>query len=99
MTWLRNQSIPRSAARLFTAVGLRRGSIGPPLKGIDSGTKGSLLAPLTDTAAPPRPRGHRRLAHRDDVHVAAEHVQHLDDVVDVIVEVETAFGQRHHPRV
>ena len=42
---------------------------------------------------------HRRLAHRDHVHVAAEHVQHGDDVVDVVVEIEAAFRQRHHARV
>ncbi|GCC43279.1 hypothetical protein chiPu_0027567, partial [Chiloscyllium punctatum] len=42
---------------------------------------------------------HRRLAHRDDVHVAAERVQHLDHVVDVIVEIEPPFGERHHARI
>ena len=42
---------------------------------------------------------HRRLAHRDDMHVAAERMQHLDHVVDVIVEIEAAFGERHHARV
>ena len=42
---------------------------------------------------------HRRLAHRDHMHVAAEHVQHLDDVIDIVVEIEAALGQRHHPRI
>ena len=42
---------------------------------------------------------HRGLAHRDDMHVTAEHVQHLDDVVDVIFEIEAAFRERHHPRI
>ncbi len=96
MTLLRNQSMPRSSARLLTAVGLRRVSIGPPIRVIDSGTKGSRSASMT------RDRGqhrHRRLAHRDDMHVAAEHVQHLDDVIDVVVEIEAAFGQRHHARI
>ena len=49
-----------------------------------------------------RDRGHhrhRRLAHRDDVGVAAERVQDRDHVVDVIVEIEAAFRQRHHARV
>ena len=96
MTLLRNQSMPRSAARLLTAVGLRRVSIGPPISVIDSGTKGSLLGFHHGNR---RHHRHRRLAHRDDMHVAAEHVQHLDDVIDIVVEIEAAFGQRHHPRI
>ena len=42
---------------------------------------------------------HRRLAHRDDMGVAAERVQDRDHVVDIIVEIETALRQRHHARV
>ena len=42
---------------------------------------------------------HRRLTDRDDVHVAAEEMQHRDQVVDVVVEIELAFRHRHHPRV
>ena len=42
---------------------------------------------------------HRRLAHRDDVHVAAEEMQHRDQVVDVVVEIERPFRHRHHARV
>ena len=33
------------------------------------------------------------------MHVAAEHVQHLDDVIDIVVEIEAALGQRHHPGI
>ena len=88
--------MPRSAARLLTAVGLRRVSIGPPISVIDSGTKGSLLGFHDGNR---RHHRHRRLAYRDDMHVAAELMQHLDDVIDIIIEVEAAFGQRHHARV
>ncbi len=41
----------------------------------------------------------RRLAHRDHVRVAAEHVQHLDDVIDVVVEIETAGCDGNHPGI
>ena len=41
----------------------------------------------------------RRLAHRDDMGVAAEEMQDADDVVDVVVEIEAARGDRHHPRI
>ncbi len=33
------------------------------------------------------------------MHVAAEQVQHGDEVVDVVVEIEAALGERHHARV
>src|SRR6516165_5383753 len=46
-----------------------------------------------------RQHRHRWLAHRDDMHVAAQHVQHLYDIVDIVVEIEAAFGKRDHPRV
>ena len=42
---------------------------------------------------------HRGLADRDHMHVAAEHVQHGDDVVDVVVEIEAAFRHRHRAGV
>ena len=42
---------------------------------------------------------HRRLAHRDDMHVAAERMQHLDDVIDIVFEIEAALGHRHHPGI
>ncbi len=51
MTVLRNQSMPRSWASLFTPVGLRRVSIGPPISVIDVGTKGSRRASMIETAA------------------------------------------------
>ena len=49
-----------------------------------------------------RDRGHdrhRRLAHRDHMGVAAERVQDRNHVVDVIVEIEAPFRQRHHARI
>ena len=39
---------------------------------------------------------HRGLTHADDVDLAAQHMQDGDDVVDVIIEVEAALGERHH---
>ena len=42
---------------------------------------------------------HRRLAHRQHMHVAVQEVQHRDHVVDIVVEVEPAFGERHHAGV
>ena len=42
---------------------------------------------------------HGRLAHRDDVRVAVERMQHRDDVVDVVVEIEAAARERHHAGV
>src|SRR5258708_1269714 len=89
MTWLRNHSMPRSAARLLTAVGLRRVSIGPPLSVIASGTKGSRSASMIEPAPTPR----------DHMHVAAEHVQHLDDVIDIVIKIEAALRQRDHPGI
>ena len=49
-----------------------------------------------------RDRGHhrhRRLADRDHVAIAAEPVQNADQIVDVIVEIETAGRGRHHARI
>ncbi|MGY4283534.1 hypothetical protein ACVWXO_002754 [Bradyrhizobium sp. LM2.7] len=43
--------------------------------------------------------GNGGLAHRHHMGVAAEDVQHLDDVVDVIVEIEAAIAERHHAGV
>ena len=43
--------MPRSCARLFTAVGLLRVSIGPPISVIDSGTNGSFAASISAAAA------------------------------------------------
>ena len=37
MTWRRNQSMPRSSASVFTAVGFSRVSIGPPISVIERG--------------------------------------------------------------
>ena len=96
MTWLRNQSMPRSAARLLT-----RGRIAA---GIDR-TAHQRHRERNEGIAfgfhdgNRRHHRHRRLAHRDHVHVAAEHVQHLDDVIDIVVEIEAALGQRNHPGI
>ncbi|MCY1233351.1 hypothetical protein D9M72_458910 [compost metagenome] len=42
---------------------------------------------------------HCRLTDADHMGVRAQEVQHLDDVVDVIVEIESAFAERHHAGV
>ena len=42
---------------------------------------------------------HRRLAYRHHMHAAAKKMQHRDQVIDVIVEIERSFGERHHPGV
>ena len=42
---------------------------------------------------------HGRLADRHDVRVGAEHANELDDVVDEVVEVEAAHGERDVARV
>ncbi len=46
-----------------------------------------------------RKNGDGGLAHAHDVHIALVHVEQLDQVVDVVVEVEGALHQRHHARV
>ena len=46
-----------------------------------------------------RQHRHRRLAHRDHVGVAVQRMQHRDHVVDVVVEIEAPFGERHHAGV
>ena len=51
MTFLRNQSTPFSWARLFTAVGLRRVSMGPPMRIMVFGAAGSFAAFISATAA------------------------------------------------
>ena len=42
---------------------------------------------------------HRWLAHRQHVYVATEQMQHRDQVIDVVVEIEGTLRQRHHARV
>ena len=39
---------------------------------------------------------HRRLTHRNDVHVRAQVPDELDHIVDVVVEVKRPGGNRHH---
>ena len=43
--------------------------------------------------------GHGGLAHRHHMRVRPHVLEDLDDVVDVVVEVEAALGQRHHARI
>src|ERR1700712_2854937 len=83
MTLLRNHSMPFSAARLLTAVGLRRGSIGPPITGIEHRKKGWRAASLTETRPTHHgtraPTGTGGLAPGVNVHAAAEQRKHLED--------------------
>ena len=46
-----------------------------------------------------REHRHRRLTDRDHMRVAAKQVQNGNDVVDVIIEIEAPFGERHHARI
>ncbi len=46
-----------------------------------------------------REHRHRRLAHRYHVGVAVQRMQHRDHVVDVVVEIEAPFRERHHAGV
>ena len=45
-----NHAVPRSCASVFTAVGLRRVSIGPPIRIIDCGLCGSPFSSISATA-------------------------------------------------
>ena len=85
MTLRRNQSMPRSAASLLT-----RGRIDA---GIDRAAHQHHRARHVGILRRLHPRDrrhhrHRGLAHRDDMHVAAEEMQHRDHVVDIVVEIE-----------
>ena len=52
MAFLRNQSTPRATATRLTAVGLRRVSIGPPIRIIDLGQlRDPCCFDISDTAA------------------------------------------------
>ena len=88
--------MPRFSASVLTAVGLTRVSIGPPISVMEVRHIGIVVG------LHQRDRGkhrHRRLANGDHVDVAAERMQHRDHVVDIVVEIEPAFRQRHRARV
>ena len=89
MTLLRNQSTPFSLASLLTAVGLRRVSIGPPIRIIVLGRSRILLGIHQRYGGHHRNRG---LAHRHDAGTRPEVAQEVDDIVDVVVEIEGAMA-------
>ena len=85
MTLLRNQSVPLLSASLLTSVGLTRVSIGPPARIIEL-RHVRIAVGLHQRDR--RQHRHRRLADREDVHVALEVAEDVAHVVDVVVEVE-----------
>src|SRR5215212_7550800 len=89
----RNQSVPRSMASLLTAVGFTRVSIGPPMRIIDRGAKASCSSSISATAASTGTEGWHTA---NDMRVGAERVQHVDHVIDVVVEIEGARDGGHH---
>src|SRR4051794_30618052 len=88
-----NHSVPRSIASLLTAVGFTRVSIGPPMSVIERGAKASCSSSIRATAASTGTEGWH---NRHDVRVGAERVQHVDHVINVVVEIEGARGRRYH---
>ena len=96
MTLLRNHSMPRSSARSFTPVGIATGIDRAAHQRHRQRNIGIVIGFHHRDGSHHR---HRRLANRDHMHIAAEHVQHLDDVVDIVLEVEAAVGDRHHARI
>ena len=93
MTGLRNQSMPRSCGEVVHA--------GRIAAGVDRAAHQRHRGRHERIAARFHDRdggddGHGGLAHRQHMDVAAQHVQHLDDVIDVVVEIEAAFAQGHH---
>ena len=87
MVLRRNQSVPRASASWFTAVGASRVSIGPPISVIVA--RQVRIAVLRHQRDGGEHR-HRGLADRHHMRVRAEVVEHLDHVVDVVVEIEAA---------
>ena len=96
MTLRRNQSVPRSSASVLTTVGLMRVSTGPPARTSDSGTL-RVAVGLHDGRG--RQHRHRRLAHREDVHVSRKVAEDVDHRVDIVVEIEPPLEQRHAARI
>jgi hypothetical protein len=82
-------------ARLLTAVGLLRASMGPPIMVMVSGVVSPRLA-ISETAASTGTVGwHTEITCTFGADVADE----LLHVVHVVVQVERALGQRHHAGV
>ncbi len=92
--------MPRSCASLLTAVGLQRVSIGPPIKVMDAGIATSSRASIRAVAAISGPKADRRQPHARDLwRRGVQELQHLDDIVDIVVEAKVAEFARHHARV
>jgi hypothetical protein len=86
--------MPRNFASWFTLVGLTRVSAAHQHhRARHIGVIGGFHA------RDRRKHRHRGLAHRDDVNVAAQEMQDRNDVIDIVVEIERPFGQRHHAGV
>jgi 2-keto-3-deoxy-L-rhamnonate aldolase RhmA len=76
-----NQSIGLAVARSLTLVGLTRQSIGRVVVLCHQGHRGQ--------------RRHAGLAHRHQVGAGAKQFSEGDDMLDVLVQAEAAFGQWH----
>ena len=96
MTWLRNQSRPRVLGELVDAVGIDARVDRPAHQ--DHGLRHVRILVGFHQRDGGQHR-HRRLAHRDHMRIAAEHVQDGNHVVDIIVEIEAALRHRHRAGV
>ena len=85
--------MPRSSASRLTAVGERRVSMGPPIRIIERGVFGSFSASMRAMAAITGTAGWQTAI---TCRSGPKRAEHVDQVIDVIVEIEAALGQRHH---
>ena len=87
-----NQVKGRSSASLLAAVGDSRASMGEPMKVMEAGRASSASSAIRAAAAS---TGGTGLADGHDVGARAHRLQHLLDVVDVVVEIEPPLQDRH----
>ncbi len=91
-----NHEIGRLVASVFTTVGSTRVSMGPA---ISVSVRGAQSLPASAITAVATRAGDARLAHRDQVGLGPEHLEPVDEVLDVAVEVEVAVGEADVARV
>ena len=96
MTLSRNQSVPRLLGQQVDG-GRIAARVDRPAHQRHGGRHEAVAARLHE-----RRRGkhrNRRLADRHDMRVRPERMEDVDEVVDIVVEVERAFADRHHARI
>ncbi len=100
MTFCSNQLNGRCVASVLTAVGASRVSIGPPIMVSVLGRQRFLSWFISAVAAKAGTAGWQTasMCGRSPVFVADE-LEELDQIIDIIVEIEAAVGQRHQLRV